>query len=103
MWETVKVTGHLVMHHIPFPDLHYFSMFQVVSVNTVERYGTVILFDRFPFLNNGVISVIFIKEEKLDELIPLFNSVERIFEKISRFILNLDSHLPKKFVLFTSM
>ena len=27
------------MQQIPFLDLHYFSMFQVVQLNSVERYG----------------------------------------------------------------
>ena len=30
--------GQLVMHQILFFDLHYLSTFQVVQVNSVERY-----------------------------------------------------------------
>ena len=33
------LNGQLVMHQIHFLDLYYFSMFQVVQVNSVERYG----------------------------------------------------------------
>ena len=33
-----SLKGQLVMHQILFFDLHYLSRFQVVQVNSVERY-----------------------------------------------------------------
>ena len=102
--------GQSVIHQIPFLKLHYFSIFnisiflkphlyfeKISSENEniclcehllkIFRFGKILtrwqlsFSDQFSFLKTWVTSFIFIQEENLNKLIPLFISVKRIFKK----------------------